>query len=94
MALQKEIETPFGVQAVYWRIIKKNEDYEINTVYIVLAGYATKEDRDENKNPLDIRNFAFEGAEKTRAEIYGLIKEHAVAEEEQETTEFANSQDV
>jgi len=57
MALQKEIITPYGVTASYWRIIELSINYAYKIAKIRLAGYINKEARDNGVTPIEVKLF-------------------------------------
>ena len=57
MALKKSIETRFGVNAEYWNIENFNQHKTQRTINIILAGYASKEAKEESHSPIDTRNY-------------------------------------
>lgn len=79
MALEAHIEQPSGVVATYWRIIKSTRDYELGTISIDIAGYASKEARKAGKAPITISQKveSLNETPETRNDIYPLIKTDA-----------------
>lgn len=77
MALQKAIDTGFGVPAAYWRIVEAHEIYG-ECVHIKLFGYPDKAKRDTNKAALAALTVTLDGAEykpeMTRAEMYAALR--------------------
>ena len=55
MALLKSIPTDFGINAEYWNIGAVQEDFKGKGTEVTFYGYATKEARDEGKQPLSDR---------------------------------------
>ena len=74
MALNKQIETRYGVPATYWRIVNMHSDFDRNQVMVSFGGYVTEQDRLDNKRPIETKGYNFEGSDKTREEVYLLIK--------------------
>ena len=78
MALLKAVKTNFGIDATYWNIFSIQEDFKNATNEIVIVGYASKEVRDENLNPVAWNNLTFAGddyiQDATRALVYGALK--------------------
>jgi len=72
MALQKEIQTSFGIPATYWRILRINELFK-DTAEVFLAGYADKDARDNNAEPLEVRTIIIPSEDQTRTQIYELL---------------------
>lgn len=52
MALSKEIVTPYGSIAKYWRLTQIHIDYAQRIGYAVLTPYLSQEDRETNKMSL------------------------------------------
>ena len=52
MALQKAIETNYGVTANYWRLTQIHIDYAQKIGYAILSPYISQEDRQNNKMSL------------------------------------------
>jgi len=74
MAIEKSIETTFGVTATYWRIIRTNESFDGQTE-IYLAGYADEAARRAGKAPLEIRTIQVETIDGTRSDYYEKLTE-------------------
>ncbi|MBE0700275.1 MAG: hypothetical protein IH571_01180 [Acholeplasmataceae bacterium] len=53
MAIIKELDTKFGVQASYHRITAFNINYAAKQIVICVASYAAKEKRALNKAPIE-----------------------------------------
>lgn len=53
MAIIKELDTKFGVQASYHRITAFNINYAAKQVVLCVASYASKEKRAYNKAPIE-----------------------------------------
>lgn len=52
MALSKSIPTDFGIDATYWNIGAVQEDFKGKGTEVTFYGYASKEARDQGKQPL------------------------------------------
>ena len=52
MALIKAIDTEFGIPACYWNICNTQEDFRVGVIEVTFFGYASKEARLANKQPL------------------------------------------
>lgn len=52
MALIKTVESDFGVDATYWKIVSYQVYLNLDVIDVILAGYASKETRDWKKHPL------------------------------------------
>ena len=78
MALQKNIDTAFGIPAVYWRVVEAREVFVEGALHIKLFGYLTKEARDAGKACIADIHVTFEGDKykpsMSREEVYGLLK--------------------
>lgn len=63
MAILKSIETNYGVEATYWRVM--HLDIQVNNGYLGLKffGWVNQEAADAGKEPLDYKSMAFSGAE-------------------------------
>jgi hypothetical protein len=84
MALQININTEFGteespVYAQYWNIGAVQEDFKGKGTEITIYGYASKEARDNEKQPLSAGKFQITGEEYVagadRATLYEIIKQ-------------------
>lgn len=53
MAIIKELDTKFGVQASYHRITAFNINYASKQIILCVASYASKEKRADNKSPIE-----------------------------------------
>ena len=107
MALAKTIETAFGVDATYWRIIRTNESFDGMTE-IYLAGYADETARRSGKAPLEVKTVQVETIDGTRSDYYSKLTESKTetrdtgevdedgnpVTEEVETNIFANAQEA
>lgn len=87
MGLLAHGENPYASEKetgnLYWRIQQQNYNADTDTAYIVFAGYASKEARDEGALPVDHRDFTVESAleklppdaiNQTRSAIYAYAK--------------------
>jgi hypothetical protein len=88
MALEKSIETNIGVNATYWNIFSINENFRAKTVEVLVFGYASKQTRDANLDPISVNTYEFNGdnylKDATRSAVYNKLK----------TTDFSDAQDV
>ena len=78
MALEKTIETGFGVDAVYWNIFSVREDFKNKTNEVILCGYSSEENRLANKEAIANKIILLQEdqyiADATREEIYTALK--------------------
>jgi len=78
MALLKAVKTNFGVDANYWNIFSVQEDFKNKINEVVIVGYASKEVRDANLDPVSWNNLTLNGdkyiQDATRAEVYKALK--------------------
>jgi hypothetical protein len=88
MALLKTVKTQFGIDATYWNIFSIAEDFKNKSIEVVVVGYASKEIRLADNEPVAWQNLQFNGDEyikdATRTEIYEKLK----------TTDFIDAQDA
>ena len=83
MALRKSIDTPIGVDAVYWRLRERHDDYDARTIRCVVFGYASEEAGRARKAPLLERTIVIaltEGQQFEafgRPELYEILKTYA-----------------
>lgn len=88
MAFIKSIPTEFGIDATYWSIGAVHEDFKGKGVEVTFYGYASKQARDEGKQPLAAGKATITGEEyiagADRAALYALIKQRP---------EFAGAED-
>ena len=89
MALQKTIDSNFGVAANYWKIAYINAHFAFGTMVVGGWGYADAAAKAAGKEPLMSQQFSFEGIgdieSLTRTQVYGLLKQQEM---------FAGAQDV
>jgi hypothetical protein len=89
MALQISIDTDFGIPATYWNIGSVQEDFKGKGTEVTFYGYASKEARDQGKQPLSAGKTQIAGndyvAGADRAALYAIIKQKP---------EFAGATDV
>ena len=89
MALLKSIPTDFGITAEYWNIGAVQEDFKGKGTEVTFYGYASKEARDEGKQPLSAGKVQIAGDEYVagadRAALYAIIKQRP---------EFEGSEDI
>lgn len=81
MALVKNIASPFGVDATYWRITKLVHDVVTEQATVDIDGYATKQARLDGADPMVHYQYTVEdiqdilnGDDATRALAYDWIK--------------------
>ena len=79
MALIKSIPTDFGISADYWNIGAVQEDFKGKGTEVTFYGYASKEARDEGKQPLSAGKVQIAGEEYVagadRSTLYATIKQ-------------------
>lgn len=79
MALLKSIPTDFGINAEYWNIGAVQEDFKGQGTEVTFYGYASKEAREEGKQPLSAGKVQIAGDEYVagadRAALYAIIKQ-------------------
>lgn len=76
MSLAIEIETDYGVPAVYWRISKVSDSFH-GTLEVQMAGYASQSAAASNKTPLATHTVYVLTSDPNRANLYPLIKDVA-----------------
>lgn len=78
MALLKTISTNFGIDATYWNIYSISEDFKNKSIEVVMSGFATKENRNNDYQPIAWQNITLNGDEyikdATRKAIYDKLK--------------------
>lgn len=79
MALSKAIDTNYGAQATYWRIIRVHFDVIARTVWFVLGGYTDAAARGANKTPLREQPFTMNLADNQTPEDIGRAEMYAFA---------------
>ncbi len=81
MALIKSIPTEFGIDAKYWNIGAKQEDFKGKGAEITVYGYASKQARLDGKQPLSAGKIQVASdeyvADADRAALYSVIKKRA-----------------
>jgi hypothetical protein len=89
MALIKAIDTEFGLPATYWNIGAVQEDFKGKGTEVTFYGYASKEARDTEKQPLSVGKVQIAGDEYVagadRSVLYAIIKQKP---------EFAGAEDA
>lgn len=77
MALKKQIELESGVVADYWKITNIFQNYLQENTSISIAGYVSKEIRQEGKQPTVTKTFLLPliDSENIRASAYEALKE-------------------
>jgi hypothetical protein len=78
MALNKSINTEYGIPATYWNIGAVQEDFKGKGTEVTFYGYASQEARQEGKQPLSAGKFQIAGdeyvADANRPELYAILK--------------------
>lgn len=69
MALIKKLETQYGNQVTYWKIIKINQKLMPIITWATLGGFIDKKARDSGKNILEERSFCFSEQDHPLAEL-------------------------
>lgn len=59
MALQKEIETQYGVTLSYWKVTRLNIEWHNKIAEVFLAGWPSQQVRDNGVEPLEYKSFMF-----------------------------------
>jgi len=76
MALKKQIQTPQGVFAEYWRIVEFSTDFAGKHTDVVIAVYLDEAARSSDKVPLSRRSYYFEDfSAESRSELYVRLKQ-------------------
>lgn len=79
MALIKAIPTDFGIDATYWNIGAVQEDFKGKGTEVTFYGYASKEAKEDGKQPLSAGKVQLAGEEYVvgadRATLYAVIKQ-------------------
>jgi hypothetical protein len=79
MALEKSIDTDYGIPATYWNIGAIQEDFKGYGTEITFYGYASKEAREAGKQPLSAGKLQLSGNEyiagADRKQLYAIIKQ-------------------
>jgi len=78
MAIKKTLQTSFGVEANYWKIVRVNESFLGMTTEIYLAGYVNEQSRRDGKQPLEIKTFLVDTIDGTREDYYGKLTESKI----------------
>jgi len=65
MALQKAIRHTAGLDMTYWRIVKVDTDYNIQSGTILIYGYLDQASRDAGNGHLGYKTIRFSNAENT-----------------------------
>ncbi len=78
MALQTNIDTPYGTAATYWRITRVSVDLKANAVEFELEGYINADARKNASQGLAMRRFGcvLPGVPEQfgRAEMYAVVR--------------------
>jgi len=79
MALIKLVDTDFGIPATYWNIGAVQEDFKGKGIEITFYGYASKDAREADKQPLSAGKVQIAGDEYVagadRQALYQIIKQ-------------------
>ena len=79
MALEIAIQTDFYIPATYWNIGAVQEDFKGRGTEVTFYGYANKEAREAEKQPLSAGKVQISGEEyiagADRAALYAIIKQ-------------------
>jgi hypothetical protein len=59
MALQKNIETQYGVTLSYWKVTRLNIEWHNKIAEVFLAGWPSQQVRDNGVEPLEYKSFVF-----------------------------------
>lgn len=77
MAIKIEVQTDFGVPAVYWNIGAVQEDFKGKGTEVTVYGYASKDAYKTGKQPLSAAKIQLSGddyvAGADRAALYAII---------------------
>ena len=73
MAIKKTLQTSFGVEANYWKIVRVNESFLGMTTEIYLAGYVNEQSRRDGKQPLEIKTFLVDTIDGKREDYYVVL---------------------
>lgn len=77
MALQKDIETPTGAIANYWKIVKADFNYRGNSCVVSLAGFLNEQARLDNKPQLQVKKFVVPVADSDQATLtFETVREY------------------
>lgn len=78
MALLKAVKTNYGVDANYWNIFSIQEDFKNKNLEIIVVGYASKEVRENNLDPITWKNITLNDnyyiQDATREAVYLALK--------------------
>lgn len=88
MALLKSIATQYGIDATYWNIFSISEDFKNKSNTVIMNGFASKENKDNNYNAIAVQYITLVNddyiKDATRQLVYEKLK----------TNEFINSLDI
>ena len=59
MALQKDIETQYGVTLSYWKVTRLNIEWHNKISEVFLAGWPSQQVRDNGVEPFEYKSFVF-----------------------------------
>jgi len=86
MALLKSVNTVFGIDANYWNIFSINENFKNKSLEVAIVGYASKEVREKDMQPIGWIELTFTGDEyikdATRESVYLALKAKDFADAE------------
>jgi len=95
MALEKSINLPSGITVTYWRVVSLTFHYPLQTAYIRIGGYSSKQMRDDGGPYITLRAITVKDPKyslyfsqfitDSRANAYNYLKT---------TSEFENAMDI
>lgn len=59
MALQKDINTQYGITLSYWKVARLNIDWHNKIAEVFFAGWPSQQARDSGVDPLEHKSFVF-----------------------------------
>jgi hypothetical protein len=59
MALQKNLETQYGVTLSYWKVTRLNIEWHQKIAEVFLAGWPSQQNRENGIEPLEYKSFVF-----------------------------------
>ena len=74
MALIKSVDTPYGIQAEYWKIISNEFLPQVEKYRITVALFFNKKARKDKKNPIDYYTWETNTEYNTKNETYNFLK--------------------
>lgn len=96
MALIKNVQTPYGIAATYWRIYRVEYTHTANQDIMQVVGYIDETARRQNAQPIMVLTYQGDFAEKTRADLYPNLKLSQMQEDpggDYETNLLINAED-